>query len=213
VSPPPTPFPSPLAPVLSCHQVGRLFLERTEDKAALCNARDADSKTPFDLAVQNKHNAVCKLLKEVGGGRPQRAVRRLLRHVVVVVVVTVVKRVVARSSVVWTVLKEEGDRKGFGRRRVDSWGFGFWGKEVESKRVSDRGGGDGHVRRFKQGEAGRRPVVVTSRGSRPRHKRGGGRGVGPSRGRARRARGCLCGCPSREASGFSTSFLYLAGGG
>jgi ankyrin repeat protein len=51
----------------------RLFLERTADKAALCNARDADQKTPFDLAVQNKHNAVCKLLKEMGDPNAQSA--------------------------------------------------------------------------------------------------------------------------------------------
>lgn len=44
----------------------RLFLEKAPDKDALCNARDADGKTPFDLAVQNKHNAVVKVLKDMG---------------------------------------------------------------------------------------------------------------------------------------------------
>lgn len=51
----------------------RLFLERAANKEELCNARDADQKTPFDLAVQNKHNAVCKLLKEMGDPNAQSA--------------------------------------------------------------------------------------------------------------------------------------------
>lgn len=51
----------------------RLFYEKSTDKDALFNARDADAKTPFDLAVQNKHTAVCKLLKELGDPNAQSA--------------------------------------------------------------------------------------------------------------------------------------------
>lgn len=54
-------------------EVIRLFLEKAPSKDDLCNARDADGKTPFDLAVQNKHNAVCKLLKEMGDPNAQSA--------------------------------------------------------------------------------------------------------------------------------------------
>lgn len=62
---------SPLFPVAP--QVIRLFLERGPNKEELCNARDADSKTPFDLAMQNKHTAVVKLLKEMGDPNAQSA--------------------------------------------------------------------------------------------------------------------------------------------
>lgn len=50
----------------------RLFLEKG-DKMALVNARDADNKTAFDLAMQGKHAAVVKVLKEMGDPNAQGA--------------------------------------------------------------------------------------------------------------------------------------------
>jgi len=50
----------------------RLFLEKG-DKMVLVNARDADNKTAFDLAVQGKHAAVVKVLKEMGDPNAQAA--------------------------------------------------------------------------------------------------------------------------------------------
>lgn len=50
----------------------RLFLTKG-DKDALVNARDADNKTPFDLAMQGKHAAVVKALKEMGDPNAQGA--------------------------------------------------------------------------------------------------------------------------------------------
>ncbi len=50
----------------------QLFLGKGP-KDDLCNARDVDNKTPFDLAVQNKHAAVCKALKELGDPNAQSA--------------------------------------------------------------------------------------------------------------------------------------------
>lgn len=63
---------------ITTRQVIRLFLEKANNKTELCNARDADSKTPFDLAVQNKHNAVVKLLKEMGDPNAQSAACRVM---------------------------------------------------------------------------------------------------------------------------------------
>jgi ankyrin repeat protein len=42
-------------------------------KEALFNARDVDGHTPFDLAMANKHQAVVKLLKELGDPNAQSA--------------------------------------------------------------------------------------------------------------------------------------------
>jgi ankyrin repeat protein len=44
-----------------------------ENKEALFKARDADGQTPLDLAIQNKHTAVVKLLKELGDPNAQSA--------------------------------------------------------------------------------------------------------------------------------------------
>jgi len=43
------------------------------NKEALFNARDADGHTPFELAMQNKHSGVVKLLKELGDPNAQSA--------------------------------------------------------------------------------------------------------------------------------------------
>lgn len=43
------------------------------NKEALFNARDMDGHTPFDLAMQNKHQAVVKALKELGDPNAQSA--------------------------------------------------------------------------------------------------------------------------------------------
>ncbi|CAM9724642.1 unnamed protein product [Heterosigma akashiwo] len=50
----------------------RFILERAGDqKEALCNLKDNDQKTPFDLAVAGKHKAVCTVLKELGDPNAQ----------------------------------------------------------------------------------------------------------------------------------------------
>lgn len=43
------------------------------DTKALFDARDADGHTPCDLAMENKHQAVIKLLKELGDPNAQSA--------------------------------------------------------------------------------------------------------------------------------------------
>lgn len=46
----------------------RFFLEQVpaDRKEELCNAKDGDGKTAFELAMGGGHKAVCKIMKELG---------------------------------------------------------------------------------------------------------------------------------------------------